>query len=119
MKPPLSPPPLAFPVAWTILYALMGIDLARVVLCEGSSLRTAAILLYAAQLLFNLAWCFIFFSYQKFGLALGWLIVLLILVVIMTITFSKLDTLAWKLQLPYLLWLCFATYLNAGVVVMN
>lgn len=114
-KPPLSPPNIVFPIAWTLLYGLMGVGLARILLAEASQTRNLAIALFAVQLALNLVWCFIFFWAQDFGLALVELICLLVAVIIMAIVFSKVDSLAARLQIPYLAWLCFATYLNAGV----
>ncbi len=118
-KPPLSPPGIAFPIAWTILYALMGFALARVILAEKSPARKMGIYFYAGQLVFNLAWCFIFFGAQRFDIAFFWLLVMFGLVVAMVVNFKKVDGLAWKTQIPYLCWLVFAGYLNVGVWVMN
>lgn len=118
-KPPLSPAPTAFPIAWTILYALMGIGLARIIMKETSGVRTAAIALFAAQLVFNLAWCFIFFKAQRFGIAFIWLLVMFILVVLMFLNFRKLDAIAANIQVPYMIWLVFAGYLNLGVWILN
>lgn len=118
-KPPLSPAPIAFPIAWTILYALMGISLARVIMSEASGDRTAAIALFAAQLVFNLAWCFIFFKAQRFGFAFIWLLIMFMLVVLMFLRFRKIDAIAANIQIPYMLWLVFAGYLNLGVWILN
>ena len=118
-KPPLSPPGIVFPIAWTILYALMGIGFARVLLSDGGSYRSAGIVLFVIQLVLNLALCFIFFGAQRFGIALAELIVMLITVIAMAVSFSKCDKAACYMQIPYILWLCFATYLNTGVVILN
>ncbi len=118
-KPALSPPGIAFPIAWTILYALMGIGLARIIMSESSTIRTAAISLYVIQLILNLAWCFIFFGAKRFDLALFELIAMFVAVIAMTITFLKIDKTAGMIQIPYILWLCFATYLNYGVMRLN
>ncbi|MCR5404205.1 MAG: tryptophan-rich sensory protein [Butyrivibrio sp.] len=118
-KPPLSPPGILFPIAWTILYALMGVGVARIILSGQSYERRIAVILFAAQLVLNLAWCFIFFGAQKFMLAFVELIIMLALVMMMIIFFRKTDTLAAMLQIPYIMWLCFAAYLNLGVVVLN
>lgn len=118
-KPPLSPPGVVFPVAWTILYALIGIGLARILLSTPSGDRTIAIMLFAVQLLLNLAWCFIFFGSQNYLLALIELVIMLAVVVIMIVFYRKIDSVAAGLQIPYVLWLCFATYLNLGVILLN
>ena len=114
-----KPAPIAFPIAWTILYALMGISLARVIMSEASGDRTAAIALFAAQLVFNLAWCFIFFKAQRFGFAFIWLLIMFALVVLMFLRFRKIDAIAANIQIPYILWLVFAGYLNLGVWILN
>ncbi len=121
-KPPLSPPGIVFPIAWTILYALMGIGLARILLikeAEEPRIRILAIVFFFVQLVLNLAWCFIFFHARSFGYALAELLVMLICVIAMTVLFRKLDAVAAALQIPYICWLCFAAYLNAGVVMLN
>lgn len=119
VQPPLAPPTLLFPIAWTILYALMGAGVAILINSESSGARTVGIILYVAQLLFNLAWCFIFFSFKNYPFALVWLVIMLILVVLMTITFYRVSHTAALLQIPYILWLIFAAYLNTGVMVLN
>lgn len=118
-KPPLAPPGLVFPIAWSILYALMGIGMARVWLKQELDYRMKGICAYIIQLALNFAWCFIFFSFGAYLVALIELVVLLIAVVVMTVLFKKSDKPAALIQIPYICWLCFATYLNAGVLVLN
>ena len=119
VKPPLSPPALLFPIAWTLLYALMGAGVAMIINSESSGFRTLGIVLYLAQLFFNLAWCFIFFTFKNYSGALAWIIILFILVVLMTLVFHRVSHIAAYIQIPYIIWLMFATYLNAGVMVLN
>ncbi len=119
VKPPLSPPGIVFPIAWTVLYALMGVGLARILLAPNALSRGRAIALFAVQLALNLAWSFIFFGAGNYGLALAELVCMLVVVILMTKAFAEVDGLAAKLQVPYVAWLCFATYLNAGVLVLN
>lgn len=119
IKPVLSPPRIIFPIAWTILYALMGVSAARVILSDGSKTRSMGLVFLGIQLVLNLAWSFIFFGAQRFGFALIELLVMVAAVIAMTVQFMKCDPLAAKLQIPYIAWLCFATYLNAAVMVMN
>ena len=118
-KPEISPPSIVFPIVWTILYALMGISAARIWLSEESPERSRGLNLFIAQLIVNFFWSLIFFNLQAFGFALLWLILLWILVAWMILTFAKTDKLAAWLQVPYLLWLTFAAYLNAGVWILN
>lgn len=118
-QPPLSPPPILFPIVWTILYALMGYGSARIWLSAPSPERSRALNLYAAQLIVNFFWSLIFFNAQAFGFAFFWLLLLWALVLVMILAFDKVDPLSAKLQVPYLIWLTFAAYLNLGVWYLN
>lgn len=118
-QPPLSPPMLLFPVVWSVLYALMGISSARIYLSAPSKERSLGLNIYIAQLVVNFFWSLIFFNAQAFGFALVWLLILWALVLWMILVFWKTDPLAAKLQIPYLLWLAFAVYLNAAVWYLN
>ena len=118
-QPPLSPPPLLFPIVWTILYALMGYGSARIWLSTPSPDRSRALNLYAIQLVVNFFWSLIFFNAQAFGFAFFWLLLLWVLVLLMILAFDKVDPLSAKLQVPYLIWLTFAAYLNLGVWYLN
>lgn len=118
-QPPLSPPMLLFPIVWSILYALMGISSARIYLAAPSKARSQGLNIYIAQLVVNFFWSLIFFNAQSFGFALLWLLILWALVLWMILVFWKTDPLAAKLQIPYLLWLTFAAYLNAAVWYLN
>ena len=75
-QPPLSPPALVFPVAWTILYALMGIGAARLALASDSPQRSRALAVFGLQLGMNFLWSILFFKFQLFGFSLLWLIAL-------------------------------------------
>lgn len=118
-QPPLSPPPLLFPIVWTILYALMGYGSSRIWLSTPSPDRSRALNLYAIQLVVNFFWSLIFFNAQAFGFAFFWLLLLWVLVLLMILAFDKIDPLSAKLQVPYLIWLTFAAYLNLGVWYLN
>ena len=119
LKPPFSPPGLVFPIVWAALYALMGIVIARIRLSAPSEQRTNSLQLYLLQLIVNFLWPIVFFRMQSFGGALLLLGLLLGLVLWMYLAFYQVDPLAAKLQIPYLLWLVFAAYLNAGVWKLN
>ena len=113
-KPLLSPPAWIFPVVWTILFVLMGIGAARVYIKTGEVSR-----IYVIQLVFNFLWSIIFFNLRAYFFAFIWLIVLIGLVIIMTIRFYRVDKLAGLIQIPYVLWLLFAGYLNFMVYMLN
>ena len=118
-KPPLSPPGIIFPVVWTILYALMGIGAARVYGSEDSVWRKWGLNLFVIQLVVNFFWPLIFFSARAYGFALIWLVLLWALVLAQILVYRKVDRLAAVLQIPYLLWLTFAAYLNFAVWQLN
>lgn len=119
VKPPLSPPGWVFPVVWAILYALMGIGAAKVYQAPASKTRSMGLNLFITQLVVNFFWSPIFFNLQDFGFSLLWLLLLWGLVLWMILAFRKVKPLAAKLQIPYLLWLTFAAYLNFGVWYLN
>lgn len=119
IQPPLSPPMWLFPVVWVILYALMGISAARIWMAPESDLRRTGLNLFVAQLVVNFFWSLIYFNLQAFGFAFVWLILLWVLVAWMIWTFYQVEPLAAWLQVPYLIWLTFAAYLNFAVWVMN
>ncbi|MBR3561384.1 MAG: tryptophan-rich sensory protein [Oscillospiraceae bacterium] len=119
IKPPLSPPALVFPVVWTILYALMGVSAARVALTGAGADRSKGLRLYLIQLAFNFFWSIIFFNLQEFGFAFLWLVVLWALILMTAFTFRRVDRTAALLQIPYLVWVLFAGYLNFGVWLLN
>lgn len=117
-QPPLSPPAALFPIVWTILYILMGIS-SYIILKSRSSGRTFALKLYAANLFFNFFWPVIFFGKMDFFFALIWLIIMFLVVLWMTASFFKIEKCAALLNIPYILWLIFAGYLNFMVFLLN
>ncbi len=119
LQPPLSPPAILFPIVWTILYALMGVSAARVWLAEPSKDRSQGLNLWIAQLAVNFFWSLIFFNDRNYAFSLVWLLLIWVLVLLMILKFRKVDKAAAWLQIPYLLWLSFAAYLNAGVWYLN
>ena len=119
LKPALTPPAIVFPIVWSILFALMGIGAARIYLAPASNARSCSLLLFLIQLAFNFFWSIIFFNLQNFGFAFIWLIALWVLILLMILSFRKVDKLAAWLQIPYLLWVTFAAYLNLGVWLLN
>ena len=118
-QPPLSPPALVFPIVWALLYALMGISAARVYLTAPSPERSKSLNLYIVQLVVNFFWSLIFFNAQAYGFAFVWLLLLWALVLVMILQFRRVDPPAANIQIPYLIWLTFAAYLNLGVWYLN
>lgn len=119
-QPPLSPPGWLFPVAWSLLYVLMGAA-SYIVLCSGAPLyeRRSALKLYAVQLVVNVLWPPIFFGLELYLAALAWLVLLWVLVLVTALRFRRISRAAFCLMVPYLAWLTFAAYLNFGVWLLN
>lgn len=119
-KPPLSPPAWLFPVAWTILYTLMGISSYLILTADVSKeQKDDAIRVYGWQLLVNFLWPTFFFNYQWYLFAFFWLVLLWLLVFLMIFKFKDISRLAAILNIPYLLWLTFAGYLNFSIWLLN
>ncbi len=119
-KPPLSPPGWVFPAVWTVLYLLMGLASWLITGANASEDRKQmALSLYAVQLTANFLWPLLFFGLARYTLAFLWLLVLLALVLAAWDRFRRLDRRAGTLLIPYILWLCFAAYLNLGAAMLN
>lgn len=117
-KPSFAPPAWLFPVVWGILYVLMGIS-AYIILESRCNNRSAALRIYALQLAVNFLWPVIFFDLKTYTLAFVWILILWVLIISMTISFYRYNKTAAYLQIPYLLWVTFATVLTYAVAVMN
>lgn len=119
-KPPLAPPAWLFPVVWMILYTLMGIS-SYIILTSDASREeiNSAIKLYAYQLVVNFLWPTFFFNFKWYLFSFLWLILLWILVFLMIRKFYDISKLAAYLNVPYVVWLTFAGYLNAGIWLLN
>lgn len=117
-QPPLSPPAWLFPVVWTILYTLMGISSYLILTSEEDNIRRAG-MLYGYQLVVNFLWPTFFFNFQWYLFSFLWLLLLIGLVIAMIREFYKISKPAAYLNIPYLLWLLFAAYLNFGIWRLN
>ncbi len=119
-KPLLSPPGWVFPVVWTALYVLMGVASCQIWQSEASAPRKKrALTLYAVQLGMNALWPLLFFRLSAYLAAFIWLLLLLLAVWLCAVSFRYIQKSAGSLLTPYLLWLCFALYLNLGVYLLN
>lgn len=119
VKPALTPPAIVFSIVWTVLYVLMGISAARIWLSPPTKERNHGLIIFGAQLFFNFFWSLIFFNLEAYGFAFFWILILWALIIGMIYIFNKTDRLAAFLQIPYLLWVTFATYLNLMVWLLN
>ena len=112
--PRLYPPSFLFPVVWSIIYLLNTIGIYMV-----SEKNDNLYLIYFGQLIVNSFWTIIFFGLRLRLFAFIWLLILLILVFIMIIKFYKENKIAAYLQIPYVLWLLYAGYLNFAIYLLN
>lgn len=119
--PPLSPPAILFPIVWCILYILMGISMANVYVYRKRDLKAEkdSLKLYSLNLIFNFAWSIFFFNFRIFWFSFIWLVALWIIILLMIIKFCKVSKWAGLLQIPYLLWVTFAGYLNLSIALIN
>lgn len=119
-KPPLSPPGSVFGIAWTALYALMGLSVYLIYRTQApKNLKKRAYLWFGIQLVLNFSWSIIFFG---MGSLWGGAIVAILMVVFTAGTiyyFFEINKIAAYLLVPYLLWILFATYLSIGFAFLN
>ncbi len=118
IKPILSPPGFLFPIVWTILYILMGIG-SYLIYQENDIHSNCCLKIYAINLFVNFLWSPIFFGLNLRLFALIWIILLDLVVSYMTFCFFKVNKKAAYLQIPYLVWCLFATYLNLAFYLLN
>lgn len=116
-RPALSPPGILFPIVWSILYILMGVGYG--ILKEKGKNDDAVKIIYYAQLVVNLLWPIAFFVFKWRLFAFFWILLLDALVIIMAIQFGKRVPLAGYLQIPYIIWVLFASYLNIAIYYLN
>lgn len=119
-KPSFNPPNWAFPVAWSLLFALMGVAFWRVLRRAPSTpSRAAAIRLFAVQLVVNVGWSVAFFGAQSPSAGLVVIVPFWLLIVATIRTFHRVDRIAAWLLAPYAAWVAFAAVLNAAIVRLN
>lgn len=120
IKPPLAPSGWLFPIVWTILYILMGIS-AYIIRASDTNNEQVddALTIYHYQLIVNFLWSIFFFNFQWYFFSFVWILLLWVLILLMIKNFSKISTTAAYLNIPYLLWVTFAAYLNLGIWWLN
>ena len=116
-RPPLAPPSMLFPIMWTILYILMGVSYG--ILKSNHLIDSETKKIYYLQLFVNALWSIFFFTLKWRLFAFLWIILLDVLVIVMIVKFFKNKKIAGILQIPYLIWTLFATYLNLGIYLLN
>lgn len=116
--PKLAPPSILFPIVWTILFILMGIS-AYIIYESNSDQKQSALTIYGIQLLVNFIWPILFFNLELYLFSFVWIILLWLLIILMINSFKKISNVAAYLQIPYLLWVTFASYLNFMIYYNN
>ena len=116
-KPPIAPPGAVFPIVWTILYVLMGISYG--ILKTNNQTDEEIDWIYYIQLAINALWSIIFFTFKWRLFAFVWIILLAVAVIAMIRKFYNKNKIAGLLQIPYILWVAFAAYLNFGFYILN
>lgn len=114
VKPPLTPPGFIFPIVWAILFILMGISAGMIYKSSGN-----VPFIYRLSLIVNFLWSIIFFNMEAYLFAFVWLLLLLVLIILTIIDYSKINKTAAYLQIPYLVWVAFAGYLNFFIWLLN
>jgi tryptophan-rich sensory protein len=117
-NPSFAPPSFVFPIAWTTLYILMGISSYIIYITDNKNKKNA-IILYIIQLIVNSLWTYFFFKLKLLLFSFYWIILMIILVAIMLYKFYKIKPIAAYLQIPYILWLIFASILNYSIYLLN
>lgn len=118
-KPALTPPAILFPIVWAILFALMGIGAAMIWLSPPSVAKNRSLIIYVLQLIVNFFWSIFFFNFGAYGFSFFWLLLLFALICLMIYNFYKVNKIAALIQIPYLIWVGFAGYLNFAIWMLN
>ena len=119
-RPPGTPPGWVFGPVWTVLYAMIGTAFALIWHAPPATAhRACSMRIFAIQMLLNLSWTPVFFGARLIFPALLVIVALWISIVLAIRSFSKVNPIAGKLMIPYLAWVSYATYLNAGFLALN
>ena len=119
---PLTPPSWVFPIAWTILYALIivsGVVFLSATPTISAGVRSVGFFYYCAAWVLNLSWSQIFFRFQRPDLSFVVILGMLTFIALNIRAFYPVSRLAAYLLVPYMLWVSFATYLNGYILFMN
>jgi tryptophan-rich sensory protein len=118
-KPSFNPPNYLFGPVWTMLYILMGISLYLILQSPKTDARNTALIIFAFQMALNFSWSFLFFYFKWPGIAFIEIIIMWIAIIMMIMTFYQIKPLAAYLQVPYFLWVSFASVLNGAIWYLN
>jgi benzodiazapine receptor len=118
-QPSFNPPNWIFGPVWTVLYILMGVSLFMIWETAPGQQRNLAMAVFLIQLLLNFGWTFLFFYFNRIGLALIEIVVLWCAIVVMMVLFYRIKPVSAWINIPYLLWVTFATILTAAYYKLN
>ena len=119
-EPPLLPPGWLFPVVWTVLYALMGYSAYLISRSDApEDEKKTALTVYWFQLALNFLWSIIFFRFELLWVGFIDIALLLTAVCVMAVFFGRINPKAAYLNIPYIIWVAFATYLNLATALIN
>lgn len=117
IKPMLAPPKVIFPIMWSIIYLLMGLSY---YLYKKDYDDVGIIdIVYYIQLFVNGLWALIFFLWKARLVAVIWIIILDFLVILLIYLFWNKKKISAYINIPYLVWILFATYLTIGIYILN
>jgi tryptophan-rich sensory protein len=118
-QPTFNPPNWVFGPVWSTLYLIMGISFYRIWILPVSKERSLAIGVFVGQMILNFFWSLIFFKWHLIGVALAEIILMWVMIATMILRFKKLDAAAGLMNVPYLLWVTFASALNGAYFILN
>lgn len=118
-KPMLNPPNWVFGPVWSVLYLLMGVALALVILENTKQPKKKAYVWYGLQLVLNTVWSLVFFGLHAPWLGVVTILALIVSIVLTISEFYRIKKITAWLLVPYLAWVCFATYLTVGIALLN
>ena len=117
VKSDFNPPDWVFAPVWTTLYLMM--TFAICFFCHSKNRDMNTVYLYFIHIIFNTTWSIVFFGLHQIFLALIVLSVLILLIIILILRFKRVNIISYYLMIPYLLWCCFALFLNLNLLILN
>ncbi len=116
-KSNFNPPDWIFAPVWTTLYFMM--TLAVWIFWHSKNRDTNTIYIYFIHILLNTTWSIVFFAMHNIFLALINLMILVLLIIVLTLRFKRVNNVSAYLMIPYLLWSCYALFLNFNLYLLN
>ena len=115
-KPPLSPPSILFPIVWSIIYILMGLSF---YIYKKNNNNETTETIYYLQLVINYFWSIFFFVFKWYFFSIIWILLLDTIIIFLLLRFNKENKISFYLNIPYIIWCIFATYLTIGIYLLN